>query len=256
MGHYISEEGSSVKTIIELLLVAIFVICGWTGYKKGIIMGIGGILIIIISLFGAHLLSETFSYGVIPVLRPFASGYLEGKMLGKDDDPEDGVLEMLKIDTSKTSMEDLLRDTPSLESKIAVTTYESFGITEETAKDMAAGASAYYREKGGHFTAALTEILCVRVAYVACFMLAFLLILIALTVVGNITNLSFKIPNLDIVNDVAGALIGLFTGFVFCTITVWAFKYAGMLIGGDTISKTSIAKSFMEADRLTKYLGY
>ena len=242
--------------IIDLLLAAIVVICGWTGYKKGIIMGIGGILVIIVSLYGANLLASTFSSAAIPVLRPFAAGYVEGKIEGKADGSAPGILDQLGLDTSATSLEDLIKADPFLEQKVAETAYESVGITASAAQDMASDAGAYYADKGGLFTAALTEILCIRMAFVTCFILAFLLILILLTVIGNLTNLSFKIPNLDLVNDVAGAVIGVFTGLVFCTILVWALKYMGAVIGGDTISKTLIAKSFMKADRLTKILRY
>ena len=70
-----------MKLIIDLIFIAILVVCGWSGYKKGIIMGIGGVLVIIISLYGGNLLSTTFSYEVIPALKPFASGYLAGQKM-------------------------------------------------------------------------------------------------------------------------------------------------------------------------------
>ena len=245
-----------MNTIIDLLLVAILVICGWTGYKKGIIMGIGGILVIILSIYGANLLSNAFSAGVLPVMRPFATGYIEGKMATKPGSDTPGILDQMGIDTSKTSLEDLIQADPTLETKIAVATFQSLGITEKTAKDMSSAVSAYYEQKGGFFTSAITEVLCERLAFVATFILAFLIILIFLTVIGNLTNLSFKIPNLDLVNDIGGTLLGIITGLIFCTILVWAFKYMGMVIGEGTIDKTVIAKSFMNADRLTKILKY
>jgi len=247
-------------TIIDLVLVAIIVICAWTGYKKGIIMGIGGLLVIVIAIYGANLLANAFSAGTLPVMRPFVTGYIEGRMVTKPSTdgtaPTPGILESLGIDTSTTSLEDLIRQDPSLETKIAVGTFETLGITENTAKDMSSQVSSYYDTNGGVFTDAISEVLCERVAFVATFILAFLIILILLTVIGNLTNLSFKIPNLDLVNDIVGTLIGILTGLAFCTILVWAFKYMGMVIGEDTIAKTTIAKWFMDADRLTKILKY
>ena len=35
-----------MKAIIDLILVGILILCAWSGYKKGLIMGIGGILVI------------------------------------------------------------------------------------------------------------------------------------------------------------------------------------------------------------------
>ena len=51
--------------LIDLLLIAVIIICAWAGYKKGMIMGIGSILVIVVSLYGGNLLSTAFSYEVI-----------------------------------------------------------------------------------------------------------------------------------------------------------------------------------------------
>jgi uncharacterized membrane protein required for colicin V production len=69
-----------MKLAIDLILLAIVIICVWTGYKKGLIMGIGGLVVIIVSLYGACLVSTTYSYEIIPALRPFASGFVERQM--------------------------------------------------------------------------------------------------------------------------------------------------------------------------------
>ena len=49
-----------MKAILDIIFIAIILACAWTGYKKRLIMGIGGILAIIISIYGANLLSNTF----------------------------------------------------------------------------------------------------------------------------------------------------------------------------------------------------
>ena len=63
--------------LIDLLLIAVIIICAWAGYKKGMIMGIGSILVIVVSLYGGNLLSTAFSYEIIPAIKPFADGYME-----------------------------------------------------------------------------------------------------------------------------------------------------------------------------------
>ena len=72
------------KAIIDLVLLGVLIICVWSGYKKGIIMGVGGILCIIVAVYGANLLANSFSYDVVPALKPFANGYTETMMNGSD----------------------------------------------------------------------------------------------------------------------------------------------------------------------------
>jgi hypothetical protein len=243
-----------MKTIITLVLIAIIIICGWTGYKKGLIMGIGGILVIIASIYGAHLLSVTFSYEALPVMRPFASGYLESSLSDKEEKP--GVLTEEGILLGTKSLEDFLKDNPEEARRLAQAVYERCGITEKTAAEMSAETTEYYAAYKGGFVSAMTEILCARISYVICFTLIFAIIAIILTVIGNLTNLSFKLPNLNLLNDISGALLGVFTGLMFCTVLVWVLKYMGMIIGRDTLAHAAVAKAFLSADNLAKILGY
>jgi hypothetical protein len=217
-------------------------------------MGIGGILAIIISIYGGHLLAQTFSYEALPVMRPFASGYLEGKLSDRADGTP-GILSEIGIFTDSKSLEDYIKGDPELAETAASATYGSFGIDVKTSGDMAADAVAYHSDQGGMFETAMSEILCERVSYVVCFLLAFFIIIIVLTVAGNLTNLSLKIPGASIIDNISGAVLGVVTGLIFCTVFVWALKYAGMLIGGDTLLNTIFAKLFLNGSLLTKALG-
>ena len=96
-----------MRAVIDLVLLAIIIISIWSGYKKGLIMGIAALCAAIISLYGASLVSEAYSYEVVPVLRPFVSGYIQNRM-------ENEVLEDLGIDNTSLSVEDVLSGDPSL----------------------------------------------------------------------------------------------------------------------------------------------
>ena len=80
-------------------------------------------------------------------------------------------------------------------------------------------------------------------------------IVIVLTVIGNLPNLSYKIPRLDLVNDIGGTLLGVVTGVLFCMLLVWALKFLGMIIGDDTLTATKLGKLFLEHNIYPKYLG-
>ena len=239
-----------MKEIIDLVLLGIIIVCTWSGYKKGLIMGVGGILCIIVSIYGANLVSNTFSGEVLPALKPFASGYAQGLI-----DSEDGIMEKMGWENYDYSLDDLLERYPEREEEFYVTAYESFGIDARSSAVMAADAMEYADVNEESVLNSFVHILCSRISYVACFVLAFLLIIIVLTVIGNLPNLSYKIPYMDLVNDIAGAVLGLATGIIFCALLVWALKFTGMIIGSSTLSETGIGGWFLEKDFMFKYLG-
>ena len=86
----------ALTTIINLVLIGIIVIFAWKGFKKGIIMGIIEVLVIILSLYGAQLLSDTFSYEVIPVLKPFVSNMMS--VFAPDPDASEAATEAISSD--------------------------------------------------------------------------------------------------------------------------------------------------------------
>lgn len=240
-----------MKAIIDLVLLGILILCIWSGYKKGLIMGLGGILCIIISLYGANLLSTAFSPDVVPALRPFAGGFMES-MVEKE---EGGVLEHMGLKDTEYSVDDLLAQYPERKGEFAAACYETIGIHSSSAGVMAEEAVAYSRETDSDMVSSVVEVLCKRVSYVVCFVLVFLLIIIVLTVIGNLPNLSFRLPHLDLVNDISGAILGLVTGLMFCAIAVWALKFVGIIIGSDTLESTILGGWLLKKDFLFRYLG-
>lgn len=240
-----------MSAIIDLVLLGILAICIWTGYKKGLLMGLGGILVIIIGIYGANLLANLFAYDLVPALRPFVSGYTESMMT--DDDSE--VLKELGLTGTDYSMDDLFARNPERRAPFAEACYSSLGINEETAARMAERTVLYADEAGAGMRDAIVHILCETLGYVACFVLAFLLIVIVLTVIGNLPNLSFKIPQLDLLNDIGGAVVGLVTGLMFCVLLVWALKFMGILIRGDTLPNAILGGWLLRWDPLQTYLG-
>lgn len=235
------------KLILDILLVAIVVICAWSGYKKGLIMGIGGIIIIIISLFGANLLSNTFSYEVIPVLRPFAAGYMEKQM-------NETVSDAMGISDTGLSVEDYLLQNPDEAEEFCYLSYQALGIYDAEARGLAQQAVEYADEQDVTIREAVSEVLCTGITYAAGFILAFLLVLIVLTVIGNLPNLSFKLPHLDLVNDIGGVLMGLATGVLFCAVIAWAIQYAGIIFKEEVITEGGPISWFVKWGLLNRYI--
>ena len=257
-----------MERIINLVLIGILLVCAWSGYKKGIIMGIGGIVAIIVALYGANLVATTFSYDIISAMRPFATGYMESQMrredsggatislgIDEEEEEEDSILEQRGWEGSELSVEDLLSEHPESRGAFCIACYEKLGLNEETSQVMAAEAIAYADENETDMISSVVQVLCENICFVGCFLLAFLLIIILLTVIGNLPNLSYKLPHLDLLNDIGGTLLGIVTGLMFCVVLVWALKFTGIVIGRDTLASARVARLFLEHNFLTTRLG-
>jgi uncharacterized membrane protein required for colicin V production len=240
-----------MKTILDLVLLGILILCTWDGYKKGLLMGVLSILIFAVSVYGANLLSNTFSNDVVPALKPFASGYSESMLSGKDSE----VLKRMGWEDSAYSVEDLLLRYPERQAEFGAAFFEVLGTDEATAEILARRTLDYAEENDVGIRDAVVHVLCTTVSYLACFILAFLIIVIVLTVIVNLPNLSFKIPRLDLLNDITGALLGLLAGALYCAMLVWALKFMGKLLGENTLAETRIGGYFLEKNFFLKYLG-
>ncbi|MBR6115812.1 MAG: CvpA family protein [Oscillospiraceae bacterium] len=238
-----------MRTILSLVFLIILVYCGWSGYKKGLIMGIFSIIAFVISVYGANLLAVTYSGEVVDALRPFASGFVEVNVVDKTVRPAMG------LDAVNLSTADFFAQNPGREKEFCVLTYRSMGIFDATSEQMADEAVAYARDNGADILDAVVEVLCMRISFVGAFLLAFLMVLILLTVIGNIPNISFKIPNLDAVNDIGGAILGVAQGVCLLLVVGWALKFTGLLIPQETIENTFLVPWFMDQSVLVDYLG-
>ena len=244
------------KTIVNLVLIAIILICGWQGYKKGLFMGIIEVLVIILSLYGAQVLSNTFSGDVVSALKPFVSGYMESRIeknaysaLGyqPDENGDYGV---------SLSLEDLLAQNPGIVHTVCSQSFISAGCYSTVADGLATKAEQYAAKNGESIPDAVVDVLCQNITWVAGFVLFFLIVFILLTVIVNIPNLGLRLPYIGIANDIGGAAIGVINGLLYCAVILWIVQYCGLLISEDKIRTASVAAFFVDHNLLTHFITF
>ena len=52
-----------MKAVLSLLFLSILIFCVWSGYKKGLVMGIFSLIAFVVSVYGANLLPDLFRRG-------------------------------------------------------------------------------------------------------------------------------------------------------------------------------------------------
>ena len=110
-----------MKAVLSLLFLSILIFCVWSGYKKGLVMGIFSLIAFVVSVYGANLLSQTYSGEVIDALRTFASGFVEVNVVDKTVRPAMG------IDSTNLSVKDYFAQNPGRETEFCTLTYNGMG---------------------------------------------------------------------------------------------------------------------------------
>lgn len=237
-----------MKLIIDVALLVIIALCTWGGFKRGLIGGIAGLIAIVIALYGGSLLSSAYSGEVIPALKPFVNGYI--------DTPQtrDDILAKLGYGESDKSLGDILAEDPSLRYDYAYQCVLAVGFSTDRASELADKSVKLAEEKQLGMTDAVVAVLCDTITYVAGLLLAFLMILILLIAFANVFNLSLRLPNMEIVDELSGMVLGFARGFVYCVLLCWILSFFGMVIGRTTLDSTTLAHFFLNFDFITKGL--
>ena len=234
-----------MKAVIDIILLIIIAMCTWNGYKRGLIGGITAILAIVIALFGGSLLSSAYAHEVVPALEPFVDGYIDSQNTREE------ILDNMGYGSSDLSLADILKQDSSLRYDYAYECFSIVGIYEKHSEVLAQKAVSYADENNADMTAAVVAVLCDTITYVAALVVAFLLILILLIALGNILNLSFRLPNMENLDEVGGAVLGFAKGFLYCILLSWALSFLGMVIGKETMDHTTLGRFFLIFDFLT-----
>ena len=237
-----------MRLIIDIIMLVIVALCTWNGYKRGLIGGIAGILAIILALFGGSLLSSAYAHEAIPALEPFVDGYVDSQR------NRDAMLEKLGYPNSELSLEDVLAQDSSLRYDYAYECLRDLGFYDSRAETLADRAVEYADVNGVGMTPAIVAVLCDTVCYVGGLVLGFLMVLILLVAIANIGNLSFRLPNMELLDEIGGAVLGFLKGFLYCVLLCWLLSFLGVLIGRETLENTTLARFFLAFNFITRGL--
>lgn len=234
-----------MKVIIDIILLVIIALCTWNGYKRGLIGGIAGILAIIVAVLGSSIVAASYSSEIVPALEPFVDGYMDSQK------NRDAILEHMGYGSSDLSLDDILEEDSSLRYDYAYECLTSVGLYEGRAEELADDAVILAEESGCNMTDAVVSVLCDTITYVMTMVVAFLLILILLVAIANMGNLSFRLPNMENVDEIGGAVLGFLKGFIYCVLLCWLLSFLGIVIGKETMAHTTLGRFFLIFDFLT-----
>lgn len=257
-----------MNILIDLILAAIVIYCGWRGYKNGILRGVCGILAIVVSLYGANVVASVYSSEFTGVLNPFISGIVDSSVSKVLE--YDGKQELEDSDRISFSLKDDDEEEPQRKSrqiifltdsekedvyKVCYASCRYLGLSDGASETVASRVELSTASVGQNMSADLSDALCERLAFVVTFAVAFTLIAIVFAVIGNIINLTFAIPGAQKVEPYVGIAFGIVKGIMLIMVISVLFRYTGMLISDDTVEKTILLELLIKSNPVAKSIG-
>jgi hypothetical protein len=155
---------------------------------------------------------------------------------------------------SDLSIEDILKQDSSLRYDYAYECLTDLGLYDKRAEELAGDAVALAEESGKNMTDAIVAVLCDTITHVGAMVIGFLLLLILMVAIASIGNLSFRLPNMENVDEIGGAILGFAKGFLYCVLLCWLLSFLGIVIGKETMAHTTLGRFFLIFDSLTNNL--
>ena len=232
---------SILPIIIDVVLVALLLFFIASGYKRGLILGISGIIILVIAFYGAGKISATYSDRFKPMIEPIVV-----KLVNKSVTETE---EQYKATPPKTTETKSEMDTVGLESLL------NLGIFKGTAENIITDVKKSVTQVGQEFKNAVSNKLTDTVTYILTFIAAYIIITIILTLALRLLDFVFKAPGLGLINGAGGMVFGAAKGLVILFAIAWAMRYFGGIFPDETVGKTVFLKWLMSNNLLTAFLG-
>ena len=229
-----------ISTILVIIFVAIPVFCAWRGYKNGLIRGLIGIVAIILAFAAANIVATTYSGEFTGMIDPFVGGIVDRAISTTEDVDENGVI-------SPDEMSDIYG--------VTYNSLRSLGVSDSAATKIADAVNEQLGLSDGRLEERVTDYLCEKLAFILVFAVVFILIAIICAAIGNIINLAFSLPGLEVLNRTAGAVFGLFKGILILLFIACLFRYLGLILPENVLEKTVLLEWLIESNKLADIIG-
>jgi uncharacterized membrane protein required for colicin V production len=269
-----------VSLLIDIAIIFIVALCLWRGYKDGLIRGAFGFVALIVSLFVANIVAAAYAEEFTSMLRPFVSGIIESTFTeitrepGEGEEPEEpqepeepfdfGPYEDEAEDFKSAYMVLRRMGLPEAAAvRVAQLTVEAGDKETDPDSNAEPGTGQGGGSSGGsgggfevdmYFADAIAARLSSILSYVALFAIGFILLAIVFTVIGNLVGVVFSLPGLEIIDKIAGAILGLLRGLIIVFVLAAVVRYVGIL-ASSTVDATTVLKYLVNTNPIAVILG-
>ena len=241
-----------IAVIIDGILAVILLGFVLWGLRRGLLLSLAGLLVFVLSLAGAYFLADALTdpatEAARPVVERFISSRVSAALQGAVSDavtpevPSAGGEDPPETASQPQDM-GIPEDLSVLEQAERILT--ALGLGDRVGGDLLQKIEDTVRETSVSVLSAVTQNLLRSVMHTVLFLLSFLVLSLLLRLVTRILNLAMKLPGLNLLNALGGAVVGLAQGMLLLFLLFWALDRFGVRFSAQTIGDTWILQFFV-----------
>ena len=226
--------------ILDLIIVAVFVIFAAIGAHRGLVLSLCGLLAVLVAFVGASFAARTLSPMVANALEPRFAAAIEEQLNEQIHNSQ------VQTDLTDPAAGEVTPDTLPLQDVLNALRDMGFYETLVDSVNQAVedGMTAVAASAAAQVAAAIAQ----SAAYLIIFLAGFVLILVAWKLISRALDLVARLPGLHFLNKTLGALFGLIQACIILFIAAWLLQFFGGILPQDTVEKTYLLKFFMSAN--------
>lgn len=233
--------------IFDLVIAILLVLAVFQGYRRGFVLTLCGFLAVFVAFFGATILSnalaEPVSHAITPVIENQISNSIHETLEEQGyqfEEPQPGQEEETPAPEDQFSLDQILnmmKDSALIQSfSDAIRGAVNEGVVEVTTSAAQTIASYIARE----------------LSRMVLFLISFVLVLVAWTLLSRALDLAFRLPVLSTLNHWSGAAVGLLKGGVLLFIACWLLRE---LFPAEVVEQSYLLKFFCTTNPLVLALS-
>ena len=234
-----------ITLALDMAIFAIIGFCGWRGYKNGLIRGVFGVVTLILSLFIASVTASAYSTEFKEALNPFVGGVIDSTLIDimeEEENPYPETEEMEDVTEGFKLSYSTLR-------RIGLPESASLRVAELTAQDNEEDVTS-----PNFLSGKIAENLSSVFTFAAVFGVAFIVLAIVFTVIGNLVSVALSLPGLKLVDAIVGAALGIVKGLIVVFTLSAIIRYVGLL-APETLEGTAVLKYFVNNNLIADLIG-
>lgn len=234
-----------IDSAVALVLLAFLI----GGARRGLFQSVASLLIVVVSVAGAGMISETFTKPLTTSLQPYIEKRIEAKM---DAAMSDSTGSSGSTQKAAASSDGGTAQASGGEDKAASGNQQQeaerllglLGLDQDPSSSIMKSVQEKARDTGVSVAAAVADSVAETVLHVLLFAASFCVLMILLRVLVHAMNLVLKLPGLHLLNFAGGAVIGLAEGTLLLFLAVWVLRRLGVSLDTAAVQDTVLFRFF------------